>query len=85
MSEFSFALKCLGYTLLIAFLMQIKVSGISIEARAEHILRDSQVTEYLQQASDGGARLLQKGYYTSKDFISGIVHTDSSRSVRSSR
>ena len=79
MSEFMFAVKCFAYTLLIAFLMQIKVAGISLEARTEHILKNSQLTTYLQDASSGGARLLQEGYYTTKNFV-----MDSTQSLRSS-
>jgi hypothetical protein len=80
MSDFIFVVKCFIYTLVIAFLMQIKVSGISIEARAEHYLKGSQLTEYLQDASRGGARLLQDGYSRAKDFVS-----DSTRAFREQR
>ena len=73
MSEFMFVVKCFAYTLLIAFLMQIKVAGISLEARTEHVLKNSQLTTYLQDASSGGARLLQEGYYTSKNFVMDLA------------
>jgi hypothetical protein len=79
MSDFIFAVKCLIYTLLLTFLMQIKISGISIEARTEHYLRDSKLTVYLQDVSMGGARMLQDGYYMTKNFV-----LDSTRSFRSS-
>jgi hypothetical protein len=69
MSDFMFVMKCFLYTLLISFLMQIKVSGITLEARAEQFLKNSQVTVYLQDASSGGARLLQEGYRSTKNFV----------------
>ncbi len=79
MSDFMFVLKCLVCTLILGFLMQIKISGMSLEARAESLLRDTQLNGYLQDASAGGARLVQEGYYTAKNFV-----MDSTRSFRSS-
>jgi hypothetical protein len=78
MDELKFALRCFGFTLLIAFLMQIRVSGVSLEARTEEVLKRSQLTEYLQKASEGGAKLLTEGYFASKNFIA-----DSTRSLSS--
>ncbi len=79
MSDFVFVLKCLVFTLILGFLMQIKISGMSIEARAESLLRNSEINNYLQDASAGGARLVQEGYVATKNFV-----MDSTRSFRSS-
>lgn len=79
MNDFMFVVRCFAYTILIAFLMQIKVSGISIEGRVEHFLKRSQVTAYLQDAAAGGSNLLQDGYHQAKNFV-----MDSTRSFRSS-
>lgn len=75
MSEFTFVVKCFAYTLAISFLMQIKVAGVSLEAHTEHLLKNSRLTTYLQDASAGGARLLQEGYYSTKNFVTGSVHS----------
>ncbi len=79
MNDFIFVVKCFAYTVLIAFLMQIKVSGISIEGRVEQFLKSSQVTAYLQDAAAGGASLVQDGYHHTKSFV-----MDSTKSFRSS-
>lgn len=49
-------------TLVLISLMQIKVSGVSIETRAEAFIRSSTVTTYLQQAADGGASFARDAY-----------------------
>lgn len=79
MSDFVFVLKCMAFTLILGFLMQIKILGVSVEARAESLLRNSEINNYLQDASVGGARLIQEGYYSTKNFV-----IDSTRSFRSS-
>lgn len=79
MSELIFVIKCFIYTILITLLMQVKISGVSVEARLNRLLTDSRVTAYLQDASDGGTRLFLDGYYTAKNFV-----LDSTRSLRSS-
>ncbi len=79
MSDFVFVLKCMAFTLILGFLMQIKISGMSLEARTESLLRNSEINNYLQDASVGGARLIQEGYLIAKNFVQ-----DSTRSFRSS-
>lgn len=86
MSELKFALKCFVFTLLITFLMQIKIAGYSIETRAEYYLKRSQLTDYLQIAADGGARILQEGYYITKNFVLDLTGSSRrSHEMRSNR
>lgn len=79
MSELFFALKCLVFTFLIMLLLQTKISGVTLETRAEQFIKRSGISSYLQDASAGGASLAQDAYYTTKKFV-----LDSTRSFRSS-
>lgn len=87
MSEAGFVLKCLGVTILLAFLMQMKFGGISVEARADHFIRTSGVTAYAQDAAAGGIALARDGYFAAKNFVldSTASLRGESRSTRSSR
>jgi hypothetical protein len=68
--------------------MQIKVSGLTIETRAENVLKNSRLTLYLQEASSGGTRLILQGYHEAKNLIvstaRAISHSGKSRESHAS-
>lgn len=76
-SEAGFVLKCLVFTILLAFLLQLKIYGVSMETRADHFLRSSGVVSYMQDAADGGIAIARDGFYATKNFL-----LDSTASLR---
>ncbi len=70
MSELFFVLRCFLVTVFIALSMQIRVSGIPLEVRADQWIRSSAVTAYLQGAASGGAVALQDMYTSLKRLVS---------------
>lgn len=69
MSEALFVLKCLAVTIVLAFLMQMKISGNTVEAKLDRLIHNSGATAYLQDAAAGGMALARDGYYATKNFI----------------
>lgn len=69
MSELLFAVKTLLASALLVTLMQVKVSGYSIEERAEYFLKSSTVAHFIQGAAVG-AILASKDLYKSVTSIS---------------
>lgn len=75
MAEVMLAVRLFAATLVIAFLMQIKVSGVSIESHLDVFMRTSIVTSYLQDAAQGGSQLIQRSYQASKKFVLDSTRT----------
>lgn len=59
MEDLKFVLKCFAFTAVLVILMQVRVSGHSIEAYTFHWLRKSTVSQYIQGAAAGGAMALR--------------------------
>ncbi len=73
MEELRFVVKCLMFTMLMVVLMQVKMGGATIEARAFSWLRTSSVSQYIQAAAAGGAMALRSLGSTVKEGISNTV------------
>lgn len=73
MEELRFVVKCLMFTMLMVVLMQVKMGGATIEARAFNWLRTSSVSQYIQAAAAGGAMALRSLGSTVKEGISNTV------------
>ncbi len=71
MTEFVFAMKCLLSTITIVVMMQLKISGISVEDRAFHWFRKSQVSLYVQSVAAGGVAATKNLVVSVKDGIAG--------------
>lgn len=77
MSDAIFVIKCFVVAVGLAFMMQMKISGITIESRMDSYIRKSSVVAHLQDAAAGGARIAQESYFSIKNFV-----LDSTRSFR---
>ncbi|WII73899.1 hypothetical protein QJS83_08425 [Bdellovibrio sp. 22V] len=73
MEELKFVVKCLCFTMLLVVLMQVKVSGGSIEAHTFQFLRRSTVSQYIQSAAAGGAMALRNLGGALKDGVASTV------------
>lgn len=77
MSDAIFVIKCFVLAVGLAFVMQMKISGVTIESKMDSFIRTSKVASHLQDAAAGGAMILQETYYTTKNFV-----LDSTKSFR---
>jgi len=71
-----------------AFMMQLKFSGSTVESKMDQFIRTSGATAYLQDAAAGGMALARDGYYAAKNFIAdstSSIGKGESTSNRSSR
>lgn len=73
MSEFVFAMKCLLSTIAIVVMMQLKISGVSMEDRAFHWFRKSSVSLYVQSVAAGGVAAVKNLAGSVKDGIAGTT------------
>lgn len=71
MSEFFFVLKCMLFTVLLVFVMQIKIGGTSLEDYSQWWLKKSSVSIYLQSVAAGGVLAVRNLTKTVKDSVSG--------------
>lgn len=79
MSDAIFVIKCFIVAVGLAFAMQMKISGVSIESRMDSFIHKSSAAAHLQDAAAGGARLIQESYSSVKNFV-----LDSTKSFRQS-
>lgn len=73
MEELKFVIKCLIFTMFLVVLMQVKVGGVSIEARSFAWLQKSSTSQYIQSAAAGGAMALRNLGHTLKQGISSTM------------
>lgn len=73
MSELFFVLKCLVWTAILTVALQIKVGGMSLEARAENWLERSEASIYVQSVAAGGALAISNFAHSVKNGVSGSV------------
>lgn len=71
MTEFNFALKTFAAAALILTLMQIRVSGSSVERHMEGWLENSKVAHFVQGAAAGGVLAAKDLYKTVSEVASG--------------
>ena len=69
MDEFKFVLKCFLFASLLMTLSQVKTENITYEAKIENFLTQSQTAYFLQEAAQGGAKLIKKASATAKAFV----------------
>jgi hypothetical protein len=75
MTEFVFAMKCLISTIAIVVMMQLKISGVSIEDRAFHWFRRSPTSLYVQSVAAGGVYVLRNLSTSVKDGVAGTSNS----------
>lgn len=60
MTDFLFILKNFAMTLLLVYLMQFKVGGVSLEARFDQWLRRSEISQQSRIAAAGAALFIEE-------------------------
>ena len=69
MEEFKFVLKCFLFACLIMIFSQSKIENETLESKASHFLQHSETAYFVRASAEGGVKLLQQGYETTKNFI----------------
>lgn len=71
MTELMFTLKTLFFSIVLVTLMQIRVAGTTIEARAEDWLETSKVAHFVQGAAAGGVIAVRDLYRSIQEIWTG--------------
>lgn len=69
MDELRFVIKCLVFASLLMIFSQVKVDGLTYEARAESFLTRSEVAFFMQEAAAGGTKAIKKALGGTKAFL----------------
>jgi hypothetical protein len=86
MSDFVFALKMLGITIVLFLVMQIKVGTHTIEDHTMDYIRTSPVVEPLNGVAHGAVKVMVKGYrWASSAFDTNVGKVFSKASMPGSR
>jgi len=72
MSEFIFVLKTFLMALLVVYVMQFKIGGISLESRFDHWVRRSEISSQSRQAAAGAALMIEKNVSIVKEKIQDL-------------
>lgn len=59
MDEFKFVLKCFLFACLLLTLSQLKMNGLTVEARIQNGLLNTTVANFLNQTAAGGVKLIK--------------------------
>ena len=59
MDEFKFVLRCLAFSIFLLVLTQVKTNDVSLEARIQGALINSQVSDFVNKVSQGGVKLIK--------------------------
>ncbi len=71
MDEFKFVLKCFLFACLVLAVSQVRTSGLTIEARIQNTLLSSSVSNFLNQAAEGGVKLYNKAFDATEMTVNG--------------
>ena len=71
MTELTYTLKCLAFTVVLTIAMQFKIGGESIESRTYTWLRKSDTSQYIQSVAAGGVLALKNLGIKVKEGIAG--------------
>jgi hypothetical protein len=82
MNELFFALKTLLMSALLVTLMQVRVSGISLEMQAQSWLQNSSVAHFVQGAATGGVLACRDLYISITDVWKGSSHRASAKASK---
>lgn len=85
MGEVAFVLKSLIAAVLMVAIMQVKVSGNTIERHTETWLQTSSVSVYLQKVASGAVLLVQNSSKAVSNLISKTFNGNGSPETRSSK
>ena len=77
MDELRFVVKCLVFAALLMVFSQVKVDGLTYEARAESFLIRSETAFFMQEAAAGGAKAIKKAIVSAKAFINDKIEPES--------
>lgn len=59
MDEFKFVLKCFLFSCLLLTFTQLKMNGLTVEARIQNSLLNTTVADFLNQTAAGGVKLIK--------------------------
>ena len=82
MSELLFTLKTFVFAAILVALMQIRVSGQTIESKAEQWLETSKVAHYLQSSAAGGVLAVKDLY---RSVVGSWTGSSKSHQVKASK
>lgn len=69
MGDVLFAVRMLVITVVIAVFLQIKIGGMTLEARAHSWVQTSSAVETLREVSRGAVKMIRVGYKTAVNLI----------------
>jgi hypothetical protein len=69
MDEFKFVMKCFMFATAIVLFSQMKTKDGTLENKAEMFLQDSPTAHFIQQSAEGGAKVLNQTFQTTKSFL----------------
>ena len=77
MDELRFVLKSLVFASLLMVFSQVKVDGLTYEAKIESFLTRSEVAFFMQEAAAGGAKAIGEALGKAKAFINTKMEPES--------
>lgn len=61
MDELKFVFKCLGFSVLLLILMQVRTGNKTIEEHVEDALINTKVSSFVNKSAQGGVKLIKDG------------------------